>query len=106
MRLQAARTGTPKPVKRPATTVTPTGTSVENISSCYLRYIALIETCSTCTKWANYSGTKLVGMAFKLRKIMKNSPLCSPDHLNFGHFGLIAARLTHKKEKTKTKKAK
>ena len=47
-----------------------------NISLLYLRYFAIISTRSTFTKMANYPGTKLVGVAYKLRKKMKNSPSC------------------------------
>ena len=32
--------------------------------------------CSTFAKMANCTGTKLVGVAYKLRKKMKNSPSC------------------------------
>ena len=53
-----------------ATTATPTKTSFKNIISFYLCYFAIISTRSTCTKTANYPGTKLLGMAFKR---MKNS---------------------------------
>ena len=36
----------------------------------------IISTRSTFTKMANYPGTNLVGVAYKLRKKMKNSPPC------------------------------
>ena len=38
-----------------------------------LCYFAIISTRSTFTKMANYPGTKLVGVAYKLRKKMKNA---------------------------------
>ena len=58
------------------TTVTATKTSPENISLFHLCYFAIISTRSTFTKMANYPGTKLVGVAYKLRKKMKNLPSC------------------------------
>ena len=58
------------------TTATATKTYPENISLCHLCYFAIISTRSTFTKVANYSGTKLEGAAYKLRKEMKNSPSC------------------------------
>ena len=51
-------------------------TSPENISLFHLCYFAIISTSSTLTKMANYPGTKLVGVAYNLRKKTKNSPLC------------------------------
>ena len=36
----------------------------------------IISTLSTSTETVNYPGTKLVGVAFKLRKKIKNSPSC------------------------------
>ena len=51
-------------------------TSPENISLFYLCYFAIISNHSTFTKMANYLGTKLVGVAYKLRKKIRNSPLC------------------------------
>ena len=54
------------------TTKTRTKTSLESISSRYLRYFAIIQIRSTCTMWVNYPGTKLVEMAFKIRKRIKN----------------------------------
>ena len=57
-------------------TATATKTSPENISLFHLCYFMIISSCSTFTKMANYPGTKLVGVAYKLRKKMKNSPLC------------------------------
>ena len=56
------------------TTATSTKTLLENITSFHLCYFAIISTPPTCTKTANYPGTKLVGVSFELRKIMKNSP--------------------------------
>ena len=46
-----------------------------NFISFVLLYV-IISTRSTFTKMANYPGTKLVGVAYKLRKKMKNSPSC------------------------------
>ena len=54
---------------------TSTKTSLENITF-HLRYFAIISTCSISTETPNYTGTKLVGVAFKLRKKMKNSLSC------------------------------
>ena len=54
---------------------TATKTLPENIPLFHLCYFAIISTRSTFTKMANYPGTKLVGVAYKLRKKMKNSPL-------------------------------
>ena len=48
----------------------------ENIPLFHLCYFAIISTRSTFTKMASYPGTKLVGVAYKLRKKMKNSPSC------------------------------
>ena len=42
----------------------------------HLRYLTIISTHSTFTKMANYPGTKLVGVAYKLRNKIKNSPSC------------------------------
>ena len=57
-------------------TATATKTSSENISLFHLCYYAIISTRLTFTKMANYPGTKLVGVASKLKKKMKNSPSC------------------------------
>ena len=53
---------------------TETKKSPENITLFHLCYFAIISTRSTFTKTANYQGTKLVGVAYKIRKKMKNSP--------------------------------
>ena len=58
------------------TTATATKTSPENMSLFHLCYFAIISTRSTFTKMANYPGTKLVVLVYKLRKKMKNSPSC------------------------------
>ena len=58
---------------------TATKTLLENVTSFYLCYFVNISTRPTCTKTVNYKGTKLVDMAFKLRKRMKNSSLCTHD---------------------------
>ena len=50
-------------------------TSPENISLFHLWYFAIISTRSTFTKMANYPGTKLIGVAYKLRKKMRDEPL-------------------------------
>ena len=42
----------------------------------YLCYFAIISTRSSSTETANHKVTKLVGVAFKLRKRMKNSLSC------------------------------
>ena len=59
-------------------TATATKMLPENKSLFHLCYFVIISTCSTFTKMANYPGTKLVGVAYKLRKEMKNSPLFIP----------------------------
>ena len=57
------------------TTATATKTSPEN-----LYFICttsqLFQLAQLLQKMANYPGTKLVGVAYKLRKKMENSPLC------------------------------
>ena len=58
------------------TTATATKTSPENITLFILCYFAIISTRSTFTKMANYPGTKLVGVAYKLKKKITNSPSC------------------------------
>ena len=55
-------------------------TSLENITLFYLCYFANISTHATCTKTANYAGTKLVSVVSELTKRMKNSPLCAHVH--------------------------
>ena len=54
------------------------GNGNENVTRAlfHLNFFAIISTRSTFTKMANYPGTKLVGVAYKLRKKMKNSPSC------------------------------
>ena len=47
-----------------------------DISLFHLCYFAIISTRSTFTKKAYYPGTKLVGVVYKSRKKMKNSPSC------------------------------
>ena len=51
-------------------------TSLEHITLFRLCYFAIVLAISTFTKTTNYTGNKLVGVAFKLRKRMKNSPSC------------------------------
>ena len=58
------------------TTAMATKTSPENTTLFHLSLFAIISTRSTSTEMANYPGTKFVGVAFKLRKKMKNSPSC------------------------------
>ena len=55
-------------------------------------HFCIILTRSTSTETANYPGTKLVGVAIKLRKRMKNSPSRSPQNLEFGHLTLLFCR--------------
>ena len=59
------------------TTVTATKTSLKNITSFYLHYFAVISAHPAFTKTAIFPGTKLLGVAFELRKRMKNSPSCA-----------------------------
>ena len=78
-------------------TATATKTSPENITLFHLCYFAIISTRSTSTETANYPGTKLVGVASKLRKKKKNeiyTVVCSrsPKRLEFGHFTLLFCR--------------
>ena len=63
-------------IHTPYLPTTATKTSPENISLFHLCYFAIISTRSPFAKMANYPGTKLVGVAYKLRKKMKNSPSC------------------------------
>ena len=56
-------------------------TSPKNITLFHLCYFAIISTRSTFTKIANYLGTRLVGVAYKLKKKIKNS-LSSVDVLH------------------------
>ena len=58
------------------TTATATKTSPENITLFHLCYFAIFWTRSTSSETANYPGTNLIGVAFKLKKKMKNSPSC------------------------------
>ena len=51
-----------------------TKTSHEKIPLFHLCYLANILTPSTSTETANYPGTKLVEVAYKLRNKMTNSP--------------------------------
>ena len=57
-------------------TATATKTLRENISPYQLWCFAIISTRPIFTKMANYPGIKLVGVVYKLRKKMKNSPPC------------------------------
>ena len=56
------------------------GNSNKNVTWKYifisLCYFVIISSRSTFTKIANYPGTKLVGVAYKLRNKIKNSPPC------------------------------
>ena len=72
------------------TTAATTKTSPENISLFHLCYFAIISTRSTFTKMANYPGTKLVGVAYKVRKKILRSR--SPQNLKCGHFTLLFCR--------------
>ena len=49
---------------------------LETLSLFHLCYFAIISTRSIFTKTTNFPGTKLVGVAYKLRKKMKNLPSC------------------------------
>ena len=46
-------------------TATTTKASLENISSLYLYFLAIIPIRSTCTMRPNYAGSKLIGTEFK-----------------------------------------
>ena len=72
------------------TTATATKTSPGTITLFHLCYFAIISTHSTSTEMANYPGTKLVGVAFKLRKKMKNSPSCA--HVFQKTYNLVISR--------------
>ena len=55
---------------------TATKTVLENLHSFHLCFFAHISTRPTCTT-AKYPGTKLVDVAFELRRRMKNSSSCT-----------------------------
>ena len=77
------------------TTVTATKKSRENISLFHLCYFAIISTRSTLTKMANYPGTKLVGVTYKLRKLNEKFTVVrsgSPQNRKCGHFTLLFCR--------------
>ena len=62
------------------------------ISFVLQRYFAINSTRPTFTKVANYPGTKLAGVAYKLRKKMKTFTAVrsrSPKILECGHFTLL-----------------
>ena len=74
---------------------TVTKTSPENISFFHLCCFAIISTRSTFTKMANYPGTKLVGLVYKLRKKNEKFNVVrsrSPQNLKCGHFTLLFCR--------------
>ena len=50
----------------------------------YFYYFAIIPICSTCTLWAKFPGTKLIGMAFK------NSPSCT--HVLYKTLNFVISR--------------
>ena len=58
-------------------TVTATETSLENITSCYFYYFAIIPIRSTCTMWAKYPGTKLMHGVQVRRENEKFTIVCS-----------------------------
>ena len=65
---------------------TATKTPLENITSRYFNYFAIIPIRSTCTMWPNYLATEKVGTVFKLRQRIKTLPSFSdvlPKTLNF-----------------------
>ena len=73
----------------------PSKASPENITLFHVCYVAIISTRLTSPETENYAGTKLVGVAFSLRKRMKHSPfVCSrsPRNLAFGHIMLLFCR--------------
>ena len=69
---------------------TATLTSLKNTTLLYMCYFTIISTRSSSTETANYPGTKLVGVTFKLRKRMKNSP--SFVHVIHKTFNLVISR--------------
>ena len=75
---------------RETTTATPTKMSLENISSRYLYYFAIIPIRSTCTMWPNYPVTEQVETAFKLRQRLKNLPSCA--HVFHKTLNLVISR--------------
>ena len=81
-------------IREATTTAMAMKTSPENISLFHLCYFMIISTHSTFTKMANYPGTKLVGVVYKLRKKMKITVVlsCSPQNLKCGHFTLLFCR--------------
>ena len=78
------------------TTATATKTSPENISSFHLCYFAIISTCSTFTKMANYPGTKMVGVvSVQVKKENEKFTVVrsrSPQNLKCCHFTLSFCR--------------
>ena len=56
----------------------------------FMLLLSIILTRSTSTQTTNYPGTKLVGVAFKLRKRMKNSP--SGAHVLHKTLNLVISR--------------
>ena len=67
-----------------------TKTSLENISSRYLYYFAIIPIRSTRIMWPNYPVTELVGMALKLKRRMKNLLPCA--HVVHKTLNLVTSR--------------
>ena len=67
-----------------------TKTSLEKVTSRFFCYFAIIPIRSTCTTWAKYPGTKLIGVAFKLGRRMKNSPSCA--HILHKTLNLVISR--------------
>ena len=69
---------------------TATLTSLKNTTLFLLCYLTIISTRSSPTETANYPGTRLVGVTFKLRKRMKDSP--SFVHVLHKTFNLVISR--------------
>ena len=65
-------------------------TSLETMTLFHLFFFAIISIPSTCKETANYPGTKFVGVAFKLRKRMKNSLSCA--HVPYKTLDLVISR--------------
>ena len=76
-------------------TATATKTSLENISSRYFYYFAIIPIRSTCTMWPNYPVTEQVGTGLKFEtENEKLTVVCSRSlqNLEFGNFTLLFGR--------------
>ena len=77
-------------VKWPIFQYFPRKTSLENMSSRYSYFFAIIPIRPICTMWPNYPVTEQVGMAFKFKQRMKNLPWCA--HVLHKTLNLVISR--------------